>query len=1015
MSAPYLPPVSGSSGRMTIRRASTDSTFPLRPASTAAPESRATTDSIPVPTKGGSVRSSGTACRCMLDPMSARLASSCSRNGMSDAATETSWFGETSMRVTSEERTIANSPSFRAITTSRWNLPARAKGRHTALVRDFGQRIGLVHELGQLGGPEELLDDRGDGFRVDQVVRHQGLDVLEAHLLPDRPFHAHQPHPELVLDQLPHGADAPVPEVVDVVRLADPVLQVDEVPDCPKDVLVPQNGRVQVAVRDPELVVQLEPSYFRQAVTLRVEEHVLEQGNRGLLRGGIPRPHLLVDFLQGLVPLLDSVGHQPFPDRPVRVFQGENRTGGDPLFPDEGERFLRYLLSALEDDLPGPRIRNIGDAHLLEEVVEGKRDLPERDVGKPLRPFFRDLDSLLERDLVRLGMPDLHGHLEPDHEIGAEHLGIPVPFDRHLLDLVEPPQELLRGHPDRPQKDGNGEFPLPVDLHVQHVLVIELEIQPGAAIRDDPRGEEDLAGGVGPSLVVLEEDAGRAMQLAHDDPFRPVDDEGRAGRHEGDFAEEHLLFLDVPDGAGGGLLVHIEDDELDRHLDRGRVVHPPFAAFLLAPFRLPDGVGNELQRRPAVVIRDGEDALEDGLQADVLPFLGRGDHLQEFVVRFLLRLDEIRYFNDLSDLGKVDPLDQIPVIQIRHVLTPDVLAKVYVPGAGNAPRCPCAGRVLFDFRLAPRLFDLLLQRLGFLLFDPFLDRLRNPLDEVLRLLPAQPRYLADHLDHLDLLVRKIGQDHVEVRFLLGRGARRTGCGGRHRHRGGRRRDAEPLLESLDVLVELENREPLHHLQEFLFRHRCHVRFLPFYQALPCLDFRSWMDCSAQTSFLFGPESACASLVMGDAIPPTSRERRTSLLGTSASASISFADNTFPSRYPAFSRIFWFPTENSRIAFASVTGSLIVVPMAVGPMKNSSSRENPESFAALRIRVFFTTLNSASTSRSLFRRLVISATVRPRYSASTVSFWPAMMPRIASTVSALLLFFTSFRPPSLVCA
>src|SRR4030066_221333 len=163
-----------------------------------------------------------------------------------------------------------------------------------------------------------------------------------------------------------------------------------------------------------------------------------------------------------------------------------------------------------------------------------------------------------------------------------------------------------------------------------------------------------------------------------------------------------------------------------------------------------------------------------------------------------------------------------------------------------------------------------------------------------------------------------------------RGPRRPGRGDRPRHRGGRRRDAEPLLESLDVLVELENREPLHHLQEFLLRHRCHVRFLPFYQALTCLDFRSWMDCSAQTSFLFGPESACASLVMGDAIPPTSRERSTSLLGTSASASISFADNTFPSRYPAFSRIFWFPTENSRIAFASDTGSLIVYPMAGGP-------------------------------------------------------------------------------------
>ena len=40
-------------------------------------------------TTGGSVRSSGTAWRCMLEPIKARLASSCSRNGISAAETET--------------------------------------------------------------------------------------------------------------------------------------------------------------------------------------------------------------------------------------------------------------------------------------------------------------------------------------------------------------------------------------------------------------------------------------------------------------------------------------------------------------------------------------------------------------------------------------------------------------------------------------------------------------------------------------------------------------------------------------------------------------------------------------------------------------------------------------------------------------------------------------------------------------------------------------------------------------
>src|SRR6266545_4482574 len=59
---------------------------PERRATTQAPESRAVMYSMPVPTYGARARSSGTACRCMFDPISARFASSFSRNGTSEAA-----------------------------------------------------------------------------------------------------------------------------------------------------------------------------------------------------------------------------------------------------------------------------------------------------------------------------------------------------------------------------------------------------------------------------------------------------------------------------------------------------------------------------------------------------------------------------------------------------------------------------------------------------------------------------------------------------------------------------------------------------------------------------------------------------------------------------------------------------------------------------------------------------------------------------------------------------------------
>ena len=80
-----------------MRSAVTDSTVPSRPATTTWPESRAARASMPVPTMGDSGSSSGTAWRCMFEPIRARLASSCSRNGMSAVATDTTCLGLTSM------------------------------------------------------------------------------------------------------------------------------------------------------------------------------------------------------------------------------------------------------------------------------------------------------------------------------------------------------------------------------------------------------------------------------------------------------------------------------------------------------------------------------------------------------------------------------------------------------------------------------------------------------------------------------------------------------------------------------------------------------------------------------------------------------------------------------------------------------------------------------------------------------------------------------------------------------
>jgi len=99
---------------ITIRLESTKITLPSWPANKIAPESRATVDSTPVPTRGASVLTTGTACLIMFEPIKALLASSCSRNGISDVAIEIIWDGETSIKSTSVASTKASSPCLRA-------------------------------------------------------------------------------------------------------------------------------------------------------------------------------------------------------------------------------------------------------------------------------------------------------------------------------------------------------------------------------------------------------------------------------------------------------------------------------------------------------------------------------------------------------------------------------------------------------------------------------------------------------------------------------------------------------------------------------------------------------------------------------------------------------------------------------------------------------------------------------------------------------------------------------------
>ena len=165
---------------------------------------------------------------------------------------------------------------------------AGAERREAALVRDLGERIGLIHELRQLAGAEELLDHRRHRLVVDELLRHQRFDVLQAHAFLDGALHAHQTDAILVLHQLADGAHAAVAEMIDVVDRAVAVLQLDEVAHDLEDVLAAQRPLIERGV-EAQLVVELQAPDAREIVALGIEEQVVEERRGGFDRRRIAR------------------------------------------------------------------------------------------------------------------------------------------------------------------------------------------------------------------------------------------------------------------------------------------------------------------------------------------------------------------------------------------------------------------------------------------------------------------------------------------------------------------------------------------------------------------------------------------------------------------------------------------------------------------------------------------------------------------------------------------------------
>ncbi len=438
-----------------------------------------------------------------------------------------------------------------------------------------------------------------------------------------------------------------------------------------EDVAGGQDGGVQLRLLlfgdvPVELVVQLQATDLREVVALRVEEEVVEEVPRGVQRGRIAGAKAPVDLEDRLVLGLDLVRQEGVAEvgADVQAVDEENLDGLDLRLAKHLHLLFGDLLVHAEEDLAGLLVDDVLGADLAEHLGLVDRqaleasglELADRGAGElPVPPHDDvgvDLDvagrALAGEQVVLDRLGELAASLE------VEGLGVVVEVEQVVGRVTQGLEEHGRVH-----------LPAAVDADVEQVLRVELEVQPGAAVGDDPRLVEELARGVGLALVVVEEDAGAAVQLADDDALGPVDDEGTVLRHQGDLTEVDLLLLDVANGTLTALR-GVVDDELDRDLDRRRVGHAALAALVHVVLGALEGVPLEDQLAGPVEVADGEDALEDALQTDVFPLAAGHRGLEELVVRALLDVDQVRDVEKSLDLPEAMPDPEVGLDLRRH-------------------------------------------------------------------------------------------------------------------------------------------------------------------------------------------------------------------------------------------------------------------------------------------------------------------------------------------------------------
>src|SRR5262249_53652107 len=157
------------------------------------------------------------------------------------------------------------------------------------------------------------------------------------------------------------------------------------------------------------------------------------------------------------------------------------------------EVLLGDLLAGLDVDLAGLHVDEVFADVVPDQLLVGHAQRLEALLGELAGRAHGQLLAGLEHDLAAVGVDQI-----VDRLVAAEAVGIERYAPAVLLPLVgnlavEGVEDFFGIHAERIEQRRHRDLSAAVDTRVDDVLGVELDVEPGAAIWDDARREQELA------------------------------------------------------------------------------------------------------------------------------------------------------------------------------------------------------------------------------------------------------------------------------------------------------------------------------------------------------------------------------------------------------------------------------------------------------------------------------------------------------------------------------------------